>query len=65
MKFQLGNDTYQALTEEELQILEEVAALFGHMTKKEIIEKMHAEKAYLETKEGQEISYAYAKWLSM
>lgn len=65
MKFQSGDDSYKSLNEEELQILEEVAALFGHMTKKEIVDKMHAEKAYLETKEGQEICYVHAKWLNM
>ena len=51
---------YPHLTEEEKGILDKVIAKFGKMTKDEIVEHMHQEKAYRETPLKEIISFEYA-----
>lgn len=60
-----GRAEYPSLTEEEMDILNAVIAVCGADSKKEIVERMHQERAYQETKPGEEISFRYACELSI
>lgn len=56
---------YPALLEEEREILDTVIAAFGKMTKDQIVQVMHKERAYKETLPLELISFEYAKDLSL
>lgn len=56
---------YTELNEAELETLNQVVETFSDCTTEELIDKMHQEKAYLETKPCQVISYKYADQLSV
>lgn len=53
------------LTEEDLHVLDTVIMAFGKTTKNAIVNRMHEETAYKETKAGCVISYEYANSLSL
>lgn len=53
------------LTEDEKDILNEVIDKLGKMSKKEIVDFMHKEKAYLETKPKDIILFKYAEYLQI
>lgn len=56
---------FKALTEEEKAYLDIVIDNFGNMTKKEIVEHMHKEQAYIETTPKEIIEFSYAESLSI
>ena len=56
-------DTDYKLTPQETEIIDIVINKFKKMTTNEIIEYMHQEKAYLETKENSFISFDYAEFV--
>lgn len=59
------NNVYTTLEKQELQILDEVIARLGRMSKDEIVSYMHGEEGYKKTKIKDVISYEYAKDLSI
>lgn len=60
-----GSQEYPALSTEETEILNAVIAVCGNDSKVQIVERMHKERAYQETKRGEEISFRYAVDLSI
>lgn len=56
---------YPALSEDDKNILDVVIDRFGEMSKNEIVEFMHREKAYVETAPRQMISFQYAESLQL
>lgn len=54
------NSDYQ-LSKDELDTIETVNSKFKNFTSKQIVDYMHKEKAYLETSQGDYISYNFAK----
>ena len=60
-----ANKDYQSLSEEEKVILESVICVCGKDSKRQIIDRMHKEKAYKETKPGDIIMFEYAQALSI
>ena len=58
-----GKQEYVYLSDEDKNILEYVIGKLGHMSKDEIVEFMHNEKAYIETKAGNVIPFTYADQL--
>ena len=52
--------TSETLTAEEIAVLETVLKEFGNLSAKEISERSHREKAYVETVDMELISYKYA-----
>jgi len=57
------NSTFDFLTAEERQSLEWVLATYGRMTASQLTEISHRERAYKDTRTGEEIAYEYAKFL--
>lgn len=53
------------LTEKELKAIDIVVNKFNAFTSKEIVEYMHKEKAYIETKTNDFISFEYAKYIDL
>lgn len=53
------------LSEEEKDILDYVIEKFGKMSKNEIVDFMHKEKAYIETRPKENISFEYAESLQI
>jgi hypothetical protein len=51
------------LTNEEIETLEWVLDRYGHLSSVEISDLSHTEKAYANTRRGEPIAYAYAKFL--
>lgn len=54
---------FSALDEEEIHILEEIVGCFRGKTTEEIVDTMHAESAYLETKMHEKMSFNYCHQL--
>lgn len=61
----LPTDKNYNLTSDEIEILDNVISVFKNCSKDEIVNKMHREKAYIETQPYEIISYSYAKDLSI
>ena len=57
--------SYDTLTKEDMSVLDCVIQHFGNSTKSEIVNQMHLEKAYTSCRQGDFISYEYAKELSI
>jgi uncharacterized phage-associated protein len=57
------NSTFDFLTVEERQSLDWVLATYGRMTASQLTEISHRERAYKDTRTGEEIAYEYAKFL--
>lgn len=57
--------TYPTLTNEDLDIIDTVIKVCGKDSKNKIIERMHRERAYIETAKYDYIQYEYAKDLSI
>lgn len=55
---------HEFLTDEERQTLEWVLDTYGAMSASQLTELSHREKAYLNTRAGEEIAYEYAKFMS-
>ncbi|GEN46659.1 Panacea domain-containing protein [Alkalibacillus haloalkaliphilus] len=49
------------LTDEEIQTLEHIISMIGHLTTDEIVHKMHEEEAYKHTACNSPISYSFAR----
>ena len=60
-----GDDYYPSLAREDRDILDDIIDCFGESTKKEIVDAMHKEQAYLETAPNDIIQFKYAKQLSL
>ena len=60
-----ADQDYKSLTEEDKEILDQVILICGKDTKRQIVNRMHMETAYKETKPGDVISFEYARELSM
>lgn len=60
-----ADKTYPNLSEGEIQILEDIISAFGSYSKREIVERMHKEDAFIETAQHDIIQYKYAKRLSL
>ncbi len=56
-----GNTCFPTLSDEEMSILDIVINKFGNMSKSEIVNYMHKERAYIETAPKNIIQYKYAK----
>lgn len=59
------HSSYESLTENDLRVLDCVIHHFGDSTKSEIVDRMHFEKAFTSCRQGDFISYVYAKDLSI
>ncbi len=59
------NREYKHLTQSDIEILDKIIEIFGSSTKDDIVNKMHNEKAYINTEDGAIINYKYAKELSI
>lgn len=59
------NKTYPYLTDQDISVLDAVIERFGFSTTNEIVNAMHAEKAYTETDPRAVIQYTYAEQLSL
>lgn len=55
----------ESLDEKELYIVDKVIAKFKNMNTKEVVNYMHNEKGYTETKNNEYISYLYAKHIQL
>ncbi|MGI6488054.1 MAG: type II TA system antitoxin MqsA family protein [Syntrophothermaceae bacterium] len=65
-KFKASKDfKVKRLCDTEIQVIDEVIELFKNYNTKQIVDKMHEEEAYKNTPEYQQISYKYAKNLSI
>jgi hypothetical protein len=51
------------LNREEIEILDKIILKFGDYNSSKIIDYMHAERAYYETKDKEVISFGFAKYL--
>lgn len=60
-----GENTFPFLTYDDTKILDTVIATLGKMSKNEIVDYMHSEQAYTETKPRDIISFKYAKDLQI
>lgn len=58
-------DTYDYLNEDDFAILDDIIRQLGGYSKKQIVEKMHDERAYMETAPYDIIQYQYALELSI
>jgi hypothetical protein len=58
-----GPDPTEILSPEEVATLDWVLERYGHLSSGEISELSHTEKAYANTRRGEPIAYAYAKFL--
>ena len=64
--YRFGNShekEYASLQEEEIKIIDRVIRKFGKMSKDEIVDFMHNERAYTETAPREIISFEYGKYL--
>lgn len=59
------NAEYETLTLKDKGVLDKVIDVFGDASRQQIAEVMHRELAYIKTKRGQVIDFAYAKDLSI
>lgn len=59
------SDNISSLSSEENEILDIVIQKLGKMSKKEIVDFMHKEKAYIETKPRDVISFDYSRYLQI
>ena len=59
--YPIANMDYSVLTDSEINILDKVIAKFKDYKAKDIIEYMHDERAYMETKPGEIIPFSLAK----
>lgn len=57
--------SFQHLSPEDIQVLDDVIAVCGGDSKEEIVTRMHKERAYLETAEKDLIQYQYSNDLSI
>jgi uncharacterized phage-associated protein len=57
------NSTIEFLTSEEVQSLDWVLETYGRMSASQLTEISHRERAYKNTRTGEEIAYEYAKFL--
>jgi hypothetical protein len=60
-----GADSFPALSDEDINILDIVIEKLGKMSKNEIVSFMHEEQAYIETVPRDEISFKYAENLQI
>ena len=60
-----GNVQFPSLSKEEKNMIDVVINKLGKMTKNDIIEFMHNEKAYTQTAPRDEISFEYVKYLQI
>ena len=56
---------YKYLSKSDCQILERVIEKLGSMTREQIVDYMHKEKAFKETKANKPINYKYARYLNL
>lgn len=64
--FYLSNSvSFPRLTSDDKHIIDAVIDRLGSMSKDEIVEFMHNEKAYTETLPGDVIQFKYAKYLQL
>ena len=56
---------YKYLSKSDCQILERVIEKLGSMTREQIVDYMHKEKAFKETKANKPINYNYARYLNL
>ncbi len=56
---------YDALSEEDISVLDTVIKELGDYTKEQIVERMHSEDAYVNTGRGNVINYSYAMNLGL
>lgn len=61
----IENYSPQYLSPEEIDALDTIVTICGSDTKDQIVERMHLERAFIETAEGDIIQYQYAKYLSI
>jgi uncharacterized phage-associated protein len=59
-----GNTADTGLTSEEIETLDWVADTYGKLSASQLTELSHRERAYRDTKTGEEIAYEYAKFLA-
>ncbi len=65
-KFEVAKDfEVKYLTNSEIAVLDTIIQKLGSMHKKEIVDRMHKEKAYEKTEDYMPISYKYAIYLSI
>lgn len=65
-KFQVVKDfEVKYLSDKEVAVIDTIIQELGSMHKKEIVDRMHEENAYIETEAYMPISYEYAKYLSI
>ena len=65
-RFLADNDqVYKTLSKDDISVLERIIDLFGNYTKTEIVDRMHNERAYIETRNGDIIRFSLAKDLSI
>ena len=60
-----SDDDYTVLTNEDIDILDKIIQVCGRDTREQIVNRMHNEKAYKETTQGEVISFQYALELSI
>ena len=58
-------ETYPNLTKKDKKILDMVIEKLGGLSKREIVDFMHQERAYIETKPKDVISFEYAQYLQI
>ena len=58
-------ESFPALTDEDKKILDMVIEKLGGLSKREIVDFMHRERAYIETKPKDIISFEYAQYLQI
>ena len=60
-----SDEDYSALNSDEIKILDKVIDICGKDTKEQIVNRMHKERAYKETEQGEIIKFQYALDLSI
>lgn len=53
------------LSSNELDVIKKVTKKFKNFNSKQLVEYMHKEKAYLDTLQGENISYNFAKYINL
>lgn len=56
---------YPSLSEQDIDVLDKVICEFGSFSRKQLVDRMHKEQAYIETAANDVIQYQYAKQLSL
>lgn len=63
--FHSNTKYFPSLNEEDKQILDTIIEEFGKMDREHLVERMHQERAFTDTKPNSVISYEYAKYLTI